>query len=118
RRKATSVSASAYAPVSHGSSCLANLGSKPESRCDSGLEYPKGIRANATVLMKIFRCVCPALIAAALTGCTLAPKYERPVAPVSPTWPSGRAYASNQLGGFTTNAAADIGWREFFQDAR
>src|SRR3989475_9732625 len=53
-----------------------------------------------------------------LTGCTLAPKYERPVAPVSTTWPSGRAYASNQLGGFTTNAAADIGWREFFQDAR
>ncbi len=53
-----------------------------------------------------------------LTGCTLAPKYDRPVAPVSPTWPSGRAYASNQLGGFTTNAAADIGWREFFQDAR
>src|SRR5437879_6756760 len=53
-----------------------------------------------------------------LTSCTLAPKYERPVAPVSQTWPSGPAYASNQLGEFTTNAAADIGWREFFEDAR
>ncbi len=47
------------------------------------------------------------------------PKYERPVAPVSQTWPSGAAYASSeQLGGFMTNAAADIGWREFFRDAR
>ena len=54
-----------------------------------------------------------------LTGCTLAPKYERPRAPISQTWPSGPAYASSeQLGGFMTNAAADIGWREFFQDTR
>jgi len=59
------------------------------------------------------------LVVGSLTGCTLAPKYERPVAPVSQTWPSGAAYASSeQLGGFMTNAAADIGWREFFQDAR
>src|SRR4029450_8241238 len=58
------------------------------------------------------------LVFGSLTGCTLAPKYERTVAPISQTWPSGPAYASNQLGGFMTNAAAEIGWREFFQDAR
>lgn len=58
------------------------------------------------------------LAVGSLTGCTLAPKYERPVAPVSQTWPSGPAYAGNESGGFTTNAAAEIGWREFFQDAR
>jgi outer membrane protein, multidrug efflux system len=58
------------------------------------------------------------LTVGSLTGCTLAPKYERPVAPVSQTWPSGPAYATNQLDGFTTMVAADIGWREFFQDAR
>src|SRR5260221_13713199 len=53
-----------------------------------------------------------------LAGCTLAPKYQRPSAPLSQTWPSGPAYAGNQAGGFITNAAAEIGWREFFQDAR
>jgi multidrug efflux system outer membrane protein len=67
----------------------------------------------------ITKAVCPGLIAVgSLTSCTLAPKYERPVAPVSQTWPGGPAYATNQLGGFLTNAAAEIGWREFFQDAR
>src|SRR5882724_6094373 len=59
-----------------------------------------------------------ALVVGSLTGCTLAPKYERPVAPISQTWPGGPAYTPNQLGGFMTNAAADIGWREFFRDAR
>jgi multidrug efflux system outer membrane protein len=106
----------AFASLSQGSSFLATLGFEPESRWDSGLEFLKGIRGKATVLMTIFG--CPALIIAALAGCTLAPKYERPVAPVSQAWPSGPAYAGNQLGEFTTNAAADIGWREFFQDAR
>src|SRR5260221_384573 len=53
-----------------------------------------------------------------LAGCTLAPKYQRPAAPVFQTWPSGPAYAGNQAGGFMTNAAAEIGWREFFRDAR
>src|SRR5260221_2767513 len=53
-----------------------------------------------------------------LAGCTLAPKYQRPSAPLSQTWPSGPAYAGNQAGGFMTNTAAEIGWREFFQDAR
>ncbi len=58
------------------------------------------------------------LAVGSLIGCTLAPKYERPVAPVSQTWPGGPAYTPNQLGGFMTNAAVEIGWREFFQDAR
>src|SRR5439155_3553094 len=58
------------------------------------------------------------LVVGSLTGCTLAPRYERPVAPISQTWPSGSAYATNELSGFITNAAAEIGWREFFQDAR
>jgi outer membrane protein, multidrug efflux system len=59
------------------------------------------------------------LAAGSLAGCTLAPKYERPVAPVSQDWPSGPAYAGwNQLGGFMTNAATEIRWRAFFRDAR
>jgi multidrug efflux system outer membrane protein len=56
-----------------------------------------------------------ALAAVIVTGCTLAPKYERPAAPVAQTWPADAAAGP---AGENTNAVADIGWREFFQDAR
>ena len=50
-----------------------------------------------------------------LAGCTLAPKYHRPAAAISPTWPKGPGQPK-----VSTNAipAADIGWREFFRDPR
>ncbi len=49
-----------------------------------------------------------------LAGCTLAPKYERPSAPVPAAWPSGPAYARAN----TTNArvATDLDWQQFFTD--
>jgi multidrug efflux system outer membrane protein len=50
----------------------------------------------------------------AVTGCTLAPKYDRPALPGGPTWTTNAATSSNAA----TNAVADIGWREFFQDPR
>lgn len=51
--------------------------------------------------------------AALLNGCTLAPKYDRPSAPVTRSWPKPPP------GGLTTNAlAGDIDWHEFFEDAR
>ncbi|HUW80052.1 MAG TPA: AdeC/AdeK/OprM family multidrug efflux complex outer membrane factor [Acidocella sp.] len=56
-----------------------------------------------------------ALAAVTLTGCTLAPKYQRPAAPVAQTWPKDAAALSR---GNQTNAVADIGWREFFRDPR
>src|SRR4051794_4626760 len=40
------------------------------------------------------------------------PKYEKPAAPVSGSWPNGSAQ------GNATNAAADIDWHEFFDDPR
>ncbi|URW76396.1 efflux transporter outer membrane subunit [Sphingomonas donggukensis] len=46
---------------------------------------------------------------AALAGCNLAPTYRPPVAPIAPTFPDATTGA---------RAAADIGWREFFGDAR
>jgi multidrug efflux system outer membrane protein len=53
----------------------------------------------------------------ALAGCTLAPKYHRPPAAISPAWPPVPEESESR-----TNAAAvpaaDIGWREFFRDPR
>jgi len=46
-------------------------------------------------------------------GCTMMPKYDRPPAPVSSTWPNGPTQSK------ATNAAApDIYWRDFFDDPR
>ncbi|HEY3931373.1 MAG TPA: AdeC/AdeK/OprM family multidrug efflux complex outer membrane factor [Verrucomicrobiae bacterium] len=56
-----------------------------------------------------------ALIAIALAGCTLAPKYRRPVAPVAQTWPKNSAVENRAT---QTNAVAEIGWRDFFRDPR
>ena len=53
------------------------------------------------------------VLAALLSGCfTLAPKYERPVAPTPSTWPQGAAYAPTEPG-----KAIDLAWRDFFTDA-
>ncbi|MGN6106595.1 MAG: efflux transporter outer membrane subunit [Kofleriaceae bacterium] len=49
------------------------------------------------------------LFAAALGGCSFAPKYERPAAPIANQYPGG-----NQSG----VAAADLGWRDVFSDPR
>jgi multidrug efflux system outer membrane protein len=57
------------------------------------------------------------LFVLALAGCTLAPKYHRPPAAISPIWPPVPEESESR-----TNAAAvpaaDIGWREFFRDPR
>jgi multidrug efflux system outer membrane protein len=49
-------------------------------------------------------------------GCTMAPKYQQPVAPVSANWPVGPAYASNNAA--TNRSATDVPWDEFFHDPR
>jgi len=46
-----------------------------------------------------------------LGGCTMMPKYEQPAAPVNGSWPNGSAPSG-------TNTAAEIDWREFFDDPR
>lgn len=50
-------------------------------------------------------------------GCTMAPKYARPTAPIPAEWPTGAAYAGNAV---ATNApeAQNLRWREFFTDDR
>src|SRR5436190_14405046 len=51
-------------------------------------------------------------LGAFLAGCTMMPKYERPAAPVADSWPSGSPQTN------ATNSAADIDWRDFFEDPR
>jgi len=51
----------------------------------------------------------------ALAGCSLAPEYRRPDAPVAAAWPDGPAYRGGPRDA-AGPAAADIGWREFFAD--
>lgn len=66
-----------------------------------------------------------AVAAAALfaTGCTMAPRYTRPDAPVAQAFPSGGVYSTQPgaaAGARSANgqAATAIGWREFFADPR
>ena len=50
-----------------------------------------------------------AIALACLAGCSMAPTYERPAAPVAANW---------QAGGAEGRAAADIGWQAYFADAQ
>lgn len=57
--------------------------------------------------------IAPLALTLALAGCmSLAPDYQRPAAPVAATFPG--VEAANE----THSAAVDIGWKEFFTDAR
>ncbi|MGI4856346.1 MAG: efflux transporter outer membrane subunit [Janthinobacterium lividum] len=57
------------------------------------------------------------LVSAVLGACSLAPHYDRPAAPVSPSFPGGDAYKTNGVVGNGV-AAADIGWQDVFIDVR
>jgi outer membrane protein, multidrug efflux system len=56
-----------------------------------------------------------AAVTLVLTGCTMAPRYERPTAPVADTWPSGASYDPTQA---SEKTAADLPWREFIRDQK
>lgn len=49
-----------------------------------------------------------------LAGCTMAPKYERPDAPVPKQWPKGQAYQEEK----PAPQAFELAWRDFIQDER
>jgi len=67
--------------------------------------------------MKRNRLFLIGMIAAFLGGCTLAPEYSRPPAPVPAAWPTGAAYGETQTAASVPVAPA-IPWREFFTDER
>lgn len=77
----------------------------------------------------VLRMLTPLLATAGLSACTLMPHYQRPVSPVADQWPadaSGPAAdrpaapeATSAASPGTAAIAADqIGWRDFFTDAR
>ena len=57
--------------------------------------------------------VLPLALVAMLSACSLAPRYERPAPPVAASYPD-----SEQAQGAGARPATEIGWREFFTDAR
>lgn len=52
-----------------------------------------------------------------LCGCTMAPKYTRPDAPVPADWPTGPAYKEAKQE-TSAPAAAELPWRDFITDTR
>lgn len=52
----------------------------------------------------------PLALLLVLAGCSLAPKYVRPAAPTADAWP--------QIAAGDGASALDVGWRDFFGDAR
>lgn len=53
-----------------------------------------------------------ALAAAALSGCSLIPDYQRPDAPVAAAYPQGAAYAAAPA----SSAAVELDWQSYFRD--
>ncbi|CAG2132929.1 AdeC/AdeK/OprM family multidrug efflux complex outer membrane factor [Cupriavidus numazuensis] len=61
---------------------------------------------------------CAAAVAL-LAGCSLIPSYEQPALPVAQAYPQGAAYATADTApGAQQVRATDLGWRDFFADAR
>ena len=61
----------------------------------------------------------PLVLALTLSGCmSLAPKYERPAAPVAPSFPALPQVGGTKLPTATSEAPANLAWQRFFADAR
>ena len=75
-------------------------------------------RKDIEMMKHTFIAAAAALLAA---GCSLQPTYQRPDAPVSASFPQGGVYgaqANASASGANSQAASDIGWRDFFADPR
>ncbi len=63
-------------------------------------------------MINLTRTLTALSVSAALAACSLEPRYERPAAPVA------AAFAQAPAQDAATPLTADIGWRDFFADAR
>ncbi len=57
------------------------------------------------------------IIAVVLDGCTLAPEYTRPEAPVPAEWPTGAAYQETAMPRRAPDSQ-ELRWQEFFTDEK
>ena len=55
-------------------------------------------------------------LAVLLPGCTMAPNYVRPEAPVAEAWPDDLMPKGTVLAQPTDQLASEIGWKTFFTD--
>ncbi|MFA5316331.1 MAG: hypothetical protein WC369_02800, partial [Dehalococcoidales bacterium] len=67
--------------------------------------------------MEKIRLFIIACIMLALNGCSLAPKYTRPAAPVPAEFPSGDAYLNGDAGQGSISVA-NIKWQDAFPDKK
>jgi multidrug efflux system outer membrane protein len=58
-----------------------------------------------------------AVMIVCMTGCSMAPTYTRPEAPVPAAWPTGPAYKHATTTPISPSAA-DVKWRDFFVDEK
>ncbi|OQB55610.1 MAG: Outer membrane protein OprM precursor [Deltaproteobacteria bacterium ADurb.Bin151] len=63
------------------------------------------------------RYLLPIVAVLLLCGCTMAPKYTRPDAPVPSEWPKGAAYAEIKSPA-SAQVASELPWTEFITDER
>ena len=57
-------------------------------------------------------------LAVLLPGCTMAPNYVRPEAPVAEAWPDDLMPNGTVLAQATDQLASEIGWKTFFTDSK
>ena len=65
----------------------------------------------------MFRLAILSFACACLLGCSMAPRYHRPEAPVAASWLSGPAYEEGEAAP-ADKPVADIPWQEFFADEK
>jgi len=85
----------------------------------SFLDFTRKKRAFPAAPLRL--CVKNAVMAGTLalfiSGCTMAPNYTRPDAPVTAAWPSGPAY-QQQTAKPDQKQAVDLPWRDYFVEPR
>lgn len=81
------------------------------------LLYRRGIDMKKRASFPVASVLCASLLAGALSGCTMAPTYTRPDAPVTTGWPSGEAYKA-ETAKADQKPLAEVPWREFFVEPR
>ncbi|WP_312519261.1 efflux transporter outer membrane subunit [Massilia sp.] len=69
-------------------------------------------------MMKQMKLATPLALAMALAGCSLAPDYLRPAAPVAAAFPEVPQAASKSASPLLAQAPAAVPWQQFFADAR